>query len=65
MTTQKNDDKEISKEKTQSGYQTPIDTELRHTGMYEESDSEDDARPEAGSSNTLKEGAPNQGTERR
>lgn len=47
------------------GYNTPVEPAARHTGMYEKGDGKEDAQPEGGSSDTGKEGAPNQGIEKR
>lgn len=65
MTTQKKDNQDMKRSGSEGGYQTPVDPASRHTGMYEESDAKDEARPESGTSNTGIEGAPNQGTEKR
>jgi hypothetical protein len=47
------------------GYQTPIDESIRKTGTAVASGGKDSATPESGSSDTLVEGSPNQGTEKR
>jgi photosystem I subunit 4 len=62
---EKNKQDSTKSTKSDSGYNTPIEPTQRHTGMYEEGDGRDEAQPESGSSKTVKEGAPNQGTEKR
>jgi photosystem I subunit 4 len=47
------------------GYQTPIKPSNRKTGVADEVDTKPTAVPESGSSDTLVEGSPNQGTEKR
>lgn len=47
------------------GYQTPVDEEIRKTGMAEKSGGKESAVPESGSSDQLTEGGGNQGTEKR
>ena len=50
---------------TSEGYQTPVDSEIRKTGVASQTDAESTAVPESGSSDQLTEGAGNQGTEKR
>ena len=47
------------------GYQTTIDERTRKTGQATKPDVKPTAAPESGSSDTLVEGGPNQGTEKR
>lgn len=63
MTVKKDQDRDGNKET--ADYNTPLDPATRHTGMYEKGDGKEEAKPESGSSNTGREGAPNQGTEKR
>lgn len=47
------------------GYQTTTDEETRKTGVATEVDAKESAKPESGSSESVVEGSPNQGTEKR
>jgi hypothetical protein len=47
------------------GYQTPIDSDIRKTGVASANDAKESAVPESGSSDQFTEGAGNQGTEKR
>lgn len=47
------------------GYQTPIETDIRKTGVADQTDALPTAVPESGSSDQLTEGGGNQGTEKR
>lgn len=47
------------------GYQTPIDPEIRKTGVAAKTDAKPSAVPESGSSDQVVVGGPNQGTEKR
>lgn len=51
--------------KASGDYQTPIEESERKTGMAVPAGSKDSATPESGSSDTMVEGSPNQGTEKR
>ncbi|MFH7030078.1 MAG: hypothetical protein ACHBN1_33150 [Heteroscytonema crispum UTEX LB 1556] len=47
------------------GYQTPLDENIRKTGVAAQTDAKPTAAPESTSSDTSVAGAPNQGTEKR
>lgn len=51
--------------KASGDYQTPVNESERKTGTAVPSGSKESATPESGSSDTLVEGSPNQGTEKR
>ena len=58
-------EEETSTTSASGGYQTPIDPELRKTGVAAKTDAKPSAVPESESSDQLVEGGPNQGTEKR
>lgn len=47
------------------GYQTPVEADIRKTGVADQTDAKPGAVPESGSSDQLTEGGGNQGTEKR
>ncbi|ARV60298.1 hypothetical protein BZZ01_18150 [Nostocales cyanobacterium HT-58-2] len=59
---QKSDEQDAA---ASGGYQTPIDSDIRKTGVAAKSDAKESAVPESGSSDQFTEGAGNQGTEKR
>lgn len=60
---QKSDSQETTPNAS-SGYQTPIDQDIRKTGTAAESDAKSTAKPEAPGEDSVA-GSPNQGTESR
>lgn len=50
---------------TSEDYQTPVDSDIRKTGVAAQTDAKPTAVPESGSSDQLSEGGDNQGTEKR
>ncbi len=63
MKTQREED--AGTPKASGGYQTPLNESERKTGMAVPTGGKESATPESGSSDTLVEGSPNQGTEKR